>query len=47
MLILFLKAAILIPITLLPILNPFGNAPVLPACMAISVRLRKSDWRDK
>lgn len=28
MLILFLKAAILIPVTLLPILNPFGNAPV-------------------
>lgn len=28
MLILFLKAAILVPITLLPILNPFGNAPV-------------------
>ncbi|MDO8304275.1 MarC family protein [Herminiimonas sp.] len=28
MLIVFLKAAILVPITLLPILNPFGNAPV-------------------
>ncbi|WP_293775870.1 MarC family protein [uncultured Oxalicibacterium sp.] len=28
MLILFLKAAILVPVTLLPILNPFGNAPV-------------------
>lgn len=28
MLILFFKAAILVPITLLPILNPFGNAPV-------------------
>ncbi|WP_353155551.1 MarC family protein [Herminiimonas fonticola] len=28
MLILFFKAAILIPITLVPILNPFGNAPI-------------------
>lgn len=28
MLILFLKAALLIPITLLPILDPFGNVPV-------------------
>jgi multiple antibiotic resistance protein len=28
MLIVFLKAAILIPITLLPILDPFGNVPV-------------------
>lgn len=28
MLNLFLKAAFLIPVTLLPILNPFGNAPV-------------------
>jgi len=33
MLILFLKAAILVPITLLPILNPFGNAPVFASLL--------------
>lgn len=33
MLILFLKAAILVPITLLPILNPFGNAPIFASLM--------------
>lgn len=29
----FLKAAILVPITLLPILNPFGNAPVFASLL--------------
>lgn len=33
MLILFLKSAFLIPITLLPILNPFGNAPVFASLL--------------
>jgi multiple antibiotic resistance protein len=33
MLILFLKAAILVPVTLLPILNPFGNAPVFASLL--------------
>lgn len=33
MLILFLKAAILVPVTLIPILNPFGNAPVFASLL--------------
>jgi len=33
MLILFLKAAFLVPITLLPIVNPFGNAPVFASLL--------------
>ena len=33
MLILFFKAAILVPITMLPIINPFGNAPVFASLL--------------
>jgi multiple antibiotic resistance protein len=33
MLTVFLQAAILVPITLLPILNPFGNAPVFASLL--------------